>query len=131
MAKRIIDTSYLISHWKAFPDPTGRTTENMRLWAEKFIAQYGTSLIVSPVYLEMVAGVTSSDELKLTHAYLDPFVIVDAGNIPKADWEEARRIAQRVAPNGGKRQLGDCLVRAIANRLNCDVVHTLDRKFPA
>ena len=129
MAKRIFDTTYLMLHWKTFPKTTRRTTENMRSWAEKFISQYGSRRIVTPVYIEMVAGVTSSDELKLTHAYLDPFEIVDEGKIPKGDWDEAKRMAQRVAPNGGKRQLGDCLVRAIANRLNCDVL-TSDRRFP-
>jgi len=101
----------------------------MRSWAEKLIANHGSRRIVTPVYIEMVAGATGSDELKLTHAYLDPFEMVDEGKIPKEDWDEAKRIAQRVAPKGGKRQLGDCLVRAIANRLNCDVL-TLDGTFP-
>jgi predicted nucleic acid-binding protein len=77
----------------------------------------------------MVAGVTSSHELKLTQAYLAPFEIIDEGRIPKKDWDKAKDMAQRVAPSGGKRQLGDCLVRAIAKRLNCEVL-TLDKGFP-
>jgi predicted nucleic acid-binding protein len=129
MAKRIFDTSYLISHWRTFPKTTKRTVENMRSWSEKLIAQYGSRQIVTPVYIEMVAGVTSSDELKLTRAFLEPFEIVDEGKIPKGDWDEARRMAQRVAPEGGKRQLGDCLVRAIANRFKSDVL-TQDKGFP-
>jgi predicted nucleic acid-binding protein len=129
MANRIFDTSYLISHWRTFPKTNRRTAENMRSWSEKLIAQYGSRRIVTPVYIEMVAGVTSSDELKLTRAYLDPFEIVDEGKIPKGDWDEAKSMAQRVAPKGGKRQLGDCLVRAIAKRLNCEVL-TLDTGFP-
>ena len=129
MAKRIFDTSYLIRHWKTFPDPTKRTVENMRSWAEKFVALYGSRRIVTPVFIEMVAGANSSDELKLTYAYLDPFEIVDEGKIPKEDWDEAKRIAQRVPPNGRNRHLGDCLIRAIANRLKCDVL-TLDGTFP-
>ncbi len=128
MAKRIFDTSYLIGHWKAFPKAT-RTVENMRSWFEKLIAQYGSCRIVTPVYIEMVAGVTSSSELRLTQAYLDPFEIIDEGKIPKADWDAAKSMAQRVAPTGGKRQLGDCLVRAIAKRLNCEVL-TSDKRFP-
>jgi predicted nucleic acid-binding protein len=130
MANRIFDTSYLIRHWDAFPKTTKRTTKNMRSWAEKFIAQYGSRRIVTPVVIEMVAGATSSDKLKLTHAYLDPFEIVDEGKIPKGDWDEAKRIAQRVPPDGRNRHLGDCLIRAIANRFNCDVLHTLDKNFP-
>jgi predicted nucleic acid-binding protein len=129
MAKRIFDTSYLVGHWRAFPKTSRRTAENMRSWAGRLIDLYGSSRITTPVYIEMVAGATSSDELKLTQAYLDPFEIVDEGKIPKEDWDEARCLAQRVAPNGGKRQLGDCLVRAIARRLHCEVL-TLDRRFP-
>lgn len=96
---------------------------------KKLIEQHGSRRIVTPVYIEMVAGVTSSDELKLARAYLDPFEIVDQGQISKEDWNEAKKMAQRVAPKGGKRQLGDCLIRAIAKRLNCDVL-TLDGGFP-
>ena len=130
MAKRIFDTSYLIGHWRIFPKATKRTTDNMRAWSEKLIDQYGTRQIVTPVYIEMVAGVTSSDELRLTQAYLDPFEIIDEGKIPKRDWDEAKVMSQRVAPKGGKRQLGDCLVRAIAKRFNCEVL-TSDKGFPA
>ena len=101
----------------------------MRSWSENLIALYGSRRIVTPVYIEMVAGVTSSDELELARAYLEQFEIADGGKIPKEDWNEAKQIAQRVALNGGKRQLGDCLVRAIAKRLNCEVL-TLDRRFP-
>jgi predicted nucleic acid-binding protein len=129
MADRIFDTSYLINHWKTFPKMTQRTLENMRSWSEKLIEQYGSRRIVTPVYVEMVAGVTSSDELKLTQAYLAPFEIIDEGRIPKGDWDNAKNMAQRVAKNGGKRQLGDCLVRAIAKRLNCEVL-TPDKRFP-
>ena len=130
MAKRIFDSSYLINHWNDFcKTPQARTPENFRAWSEKLIADYGTRLIVTPVYIEVVAGVTSSEELKLTHAYLEPFVIVDDGKIPKEDWDEAKRIAQRVPHSAKKRQLGDCLIRAIVNRLNGDVL-TLDKGFP-
>jgi hypothetical protein len=128
VAKRIFDTTYLISHWRSFPKTTQRTTENMRSWSEKLIAQYASHGIVTPVYIEMIAGVTSSDELKLTQAYLAPFDIVDEGKIPNGDWDEARIMAQRVPPTGRKRQLGDCLVRAIAKRLKCEVL-TLDAGF--
>lgn len=129
MAKRIFDTSHLIAHWRNFPRTRPRTSENMRSWSERLIELYGSRRIVTPVFIEMVAGVTSADELKLTQAYLAPFEIIDEGRIPKLDWDEARHTAQRVSPKGGKRQLGDCLVRAIAKRLGCEVL-TLDRGFP-
>jgi predicted nucleic acid-binding protein len=101
----------------------------MRAWAGKLIDLHGSCRIPTPVYIEMVAGVTNADELKITQAYLDPFEIVDEGNLPKEDWKEAKFMAQRVSPKGGKRQLGDCLVRAIAKRLHCEVL-TLDWRFP-
>jgi predicted nucleic acid-binding protein len=129
MANRIFDTSHLIHHWKSFPKTTRPTPANLRSWSEKLIALYGTRRIVTPVYVEMVAGVSTAEELKLTKAYLAAFKIADAGKIPKEDWDEAKRMAQRVPPKGGKRQLGDCLVRAIAERLNCEVL-TLDLRFP-
>ena len=129
MANRIFDTSHLIHHWRSFPRTDRRTVASMRSWSEKLIALYGSRRIVTPVYIEMVAGVTSAEELKLTQAYLASFEIADAGRIPKSDWDEARQMAQRVASTGRKRQLGDCLVRAIAKRLNCEVL-TLDRGFP-
>ena len=66
MANRIFDTSYLISHWHNFPKTSRRTSENMRSWSEKLIALYGSRRIVTPVYIEMVAGVTGAEELKLT-----------------------------------------------------------------
>ncbi len=110
MPRRIFDTSYLIRHWQSFPKTTERTTENMRAWSEKLIKEIASREIVTPVFIEMVAGVTGSDELKLTLAYLAPFEILDEGKIPKSDWDEAKTMAQRVAPKGGKRQLGDCLI---------------------
>jgi predicted nucleic acid-binding protein len=129
MAKRIFDTNYLIRHWRNFPETTERTTENFRAWAEELIEQHGCRWIVTPVCIEMVAGVMSSEQLKLTHAYLEPFLIVDEGKIPKGDWDEAKRLAQRVPSNGTPRQLADCLFRAIANRLHCDPF-TLDKGLP-
>ena len=51
------------------------------------------------------------------------------GNVTTADWQEAIRIARRVPRNRKPRQLGDCLIRAIANRLRYKV-ETLDADFP-
>jgi hypothetical protein len=101
----------------------------MRLWSEQLIDLYGSRRIVTPVYIEMISGVTSSDELKLAQAYLTSFEIVDEGKISKADWDEAKNMAQRVASYVGKRQLGDYLIRTIAKRLNHEVL-TLDKGFP-
>jgi predicted nucleic acid-binding protein len=61
-------------------------------------------------------------------AFLKPFKVVDEGRIVRQDWDEAERIAKRVHRTGRPRKLGDCLIMAIAQRLNCDVV-TADADF--
>ena len=86
-------------------------------------------LIAMPVVVEFLAGIQSSHELDLARAYLEEFDVIDKGDIPKGDWEEARRLAQRVPPDGSPRQLGDCLLRAIAIRFRCDV-DSRDKRFP-
>ena len=69
MAGRIFDTSILISHWWQFSEgATKRTRENMGSWAKELVETYGSRQIVTPVYIEMVAGATSSAELTLTQA---------------------------------------------------------------
>ena len=60
--------------------------------------------------------------------YLEAEKLVDRQNIPPADCQEAQRLSQRVRRDGKRRQLGDCLIRAIANRLNFDVL-TNDEGF--
>jgi len=45
------------------------------------------------------------------------------------DWEEAVRLAQRVSRVPVPRDLGDCLIRAIADRLRFQVF-SLDESFP-
>lgn len=44
------------------------------------------------------------------------------------DLDQARRVAERIPRDGKRRQLGDCLIGAMALHLNYDVV-TLDRRF--
>ena len=104
---RILDTSILISHWLRFPKgAAGRTAKNMGLWAEDLVQRYQSRQIVSPVYVEMVAGVTSSAELELTKAYLASFDVIDGGKISKIDWDEARNFAQRVESKRRKTPIG-------------------------
>lgn len=86
--------------------------------------------IVTPVCLEMIVGTVTKHELELTRAYLDEFDVLDRGDVRPKDWEEARRIAERIPPDGKPRDLGDCLIRAIANRLKRDVL-SLDAGFPS
>jgi predicted nucleic acid-binding protein len=121
--RRILDTSVLIRHWHSRAKaPLERLTEADAEAGARELAQLrGTNCIVTPVYIEFVAGTASAHELQLARAYLSEFDIVDQGRILDEDWVEARHLAERVPRNRRPRQLGDCLIKAIAQRLNYDV----------
>jgi predicted nucleic acid-binding protein len=130
MAKRVLDTNVLIAHWRGkLVGRAGVTPKRVREWAEQVIQLHQTDAIVTPVYIEMIAGVQSQRELQLTRIFLQCFACVDERRILAQDWEEAIRLAQRVPPDGKPRQLGDCLIQAIAKRLRYEVV-TKDLSFP-
>ena len=133
MPRRVLDTNILINFWgdKRRAAPRGRavTVEDARQWAKELIKLYGTNAILTPIYIEYVSGKGSAREVSLARAYLEEFETLDADRIPPADWREARRIALRVRRDAGRRQLGDCIIRAICNRLNLDVL-TADKRFP-
>jgi predicted nucleic acid-binding protein len=130
MERRVLDTSILIRHWRTCRIK-GRgeiTTAIVRIWARKLIALYDSNAIVTPVYIEMIAGVTSRKELRLTLAFLEQFRCIDERRIPEHDWNEAIRLAQRVPRPANPRQLGDCLIHAICKRLRYQVA-THDTRF--
>ncbi len=127
----ILDTNILISHWsncrqRARGEPTTAEAEG---WGAKLIDMYSNGAIVTPAYLEFIGSARSSAELSLYEAYLGRLEIVDNCQIPSSDWEEAKRKARRVARDGKARHAIDCLIRAIAHRLKCEV-RTLDAGFP-
>lgn len=123
MAKRLFDTSVLIRHWRRrAADDQNATTDVVQRWARELIELHGTDAIVSPVLIVFLCGTTSSYELELARAYLAAFQVIDQLRTPPEDWKEAQRLAQRVPRDGQRRQLGDCLIRAIANRLKHDVI---------
>ncbi len=118
---RILDSNVLINHWRRFDKRKQRTTSELAAHAKELIEVQGTNLIVSPVLIEFLVGARSSDELELYLAYLGPFEVLDKGDIPRQDWEEAKRPAQWIRKSR-ERKLGDCLIEAIANRFNGDIV---------
>jgi predicted nucleic acid-binding protein len=130
MPRNILDTSVLIKIWrKRLSDVKEAVTERTAAgWGEKLKEFYAPSFLVSPVVVEFVAGARSSDELSLFRAFLSPFESLDRGSISADDWDQARRIAERIPKNGKPRQLGDCIIAAIARRLRCDVI-THDKGF--
>lgn len=130
MKKFILDSSILIAHWRQQRSKWrgAMSLEGVIGWAKQLMEFHDTKAIVTPVYVEVVAGVTSRHELPLTKAFLGKFERVDKGNIIRDDWDDAIRLAQRIPRHGGPRDLGDCLIRAIADRLRYEV-KTLDKKF--
>ncbi len=147
MPKRLLDSTLLIAHFKRISPLAEKGREDARDWAKRLIENKGTNAIVSPVVIEMLAGVRDSHELSLTEAFLDEFDIVDERKIPPEDWKLAGIIAKRVLkydrqvprrsrrrdreqnPKTQARDLGDCLIAAIVLRLKY-VVLTGDRGIP-
>jgi predicted nucleic acid-binding protein len=121
--RTVLDTSVLIHHWhRSATSPLERSTPvDSREWARELIRLEESATIVTPVLIEMLCGARSAHELRLTKAYLDEFRVIDDGKVTTADWDEAIRLARRIPPDGRPRQLGDCLIRAIAKRLKFKV----------
>jgi predicted nucleic acid-binding protein len=131
MPKRVLDTGCLIAHWnrRKSSKPGQPSVADVEGWARELAAMHQAKAIVTPVYVEFLAGTRLSSEQRLAEAFLAQFDNIDGGNIPKQDWDETLRIVKRIPPTGKPRQLGDCLIRAIANCLNHSVV-TPDAGFP-
>ena len=132
MAKKLFDTSTLLHHWNRSGGnaPADKNVDDAKSWARELIDLHtGIDAILTPVYLEVVVGALSAQQLQLARAFLQAFRIVDEGKILAEDWVEARRIAERVPRKPYRRQLGDCLIRAIANRLRYEVI-AIDTRFP-
>lgn len=127
MRHRAFDTNYLIGAWRD-PRPPADLTES-RARARRFVRDMGTALNMTPVRIEFLCGATSARERVLLEAFLEQFEIADGGDVRPEAWREAERLAARVPRDGKPRQLGDCLIRAIASRLRLDVL-TSDLGFP-
>ena len=132
MARRILDTNVLINFWhhalgsKRLRDVT---RADARKWGKRLLSLHdGDAALVTPVVVEFLCGVQSSHEMELSQAFLSPFGIADLGAMPPDDWTETRRLAQRVPSDGKPRQMGDCLIRAICNRLRLEVL-TAEKRF--
>jgi predicted nucleic acid-binding protein len=125
--RSILDNNRLCEHWRSSVKP--KTRDQARGAARRLIDLRRTNAIVTPVKIEFLVGARSKEELELFEAFLSQFSVVDKGSILDGDWLEAERIAKRVRHDNKPRQLGDCLIRAIANRLNY-AVDTADSSFP-
>jgi predicted nucleic acid-binding protein len=131
MARRVLDTSVLIAFWRRrFRGSLQRTSDDeAAAVADELAIHYKTRAIVTPVYLEFVAGVRTAHELKLARAFLARLTIIDDRRILAENWDDAQRRAQRVPRNGRPRDFADCLIAALAERFHYEV-WSLDSGFP-
>jgi predicted nucleic acid-binding protein len=129
----ILDTSVLLRWWRRCR--RGRQLADIRRgeiiqWGKKLTELHQTDAIATPVYIEMLAGTSDRRELAYTRIFLGCFRCIDEQRTPSTDWEEAIRLAGRIPREPRPRDLGDCLIRAIANRLKYGVI-THDTGFAA
>jgi len=86
-----------------------------------------TDAILSPIEIEFLVGVVDRHEMELAEAFLGEFHIIDGHNTLPQDWEEARRVARHIGYHATPRDLGDCLIIAICERLRYDPPFSKDR----
>ena len=81
-----------------------------------------SKLILSPVEVEFLCGVVDEHEMRLREAFLRPFEVIDDHRTLPEDWKEARRLAKHPGYQPRSRDLGDCLLIAIAGRLHLEIL---------
>lgn len=121
--KRYLDTNRLCAHRRRSRGkrPLASYSEDDAVaWAKQLIPLDGTELLLTPVVLEFLCGTMSPHELRLSRAFLAEFKVADGGQILPEDWEQAKRFASWVPQETEPRDFGDCLLAAIARRLNLD-----------
>jgi predicted nucleic acid-binding protein len=131
MPRKILDTSVLVRHWRMRCAGSRKdvSLEMATRWGQELCVMYPPAFVVSPVIIEFVAGAREGTELRLFRTFMDPIPSLDQGIIPPTDWVLARKLAERIPKSGKPRQLGDCIISAIARRSRCDVI-TFDKDFP-
>jgi predicted nucleic acid-binding protein len=127
----ILDTSELIQNWRHWRgrERGALSRHSVKNWARELASLHDTNEIVTPVYIEFIGGARSKAELDLFHAYLTEFRIIDDGRVLPVDWSHTERLARRISAGGKSRDLGDCLIAALAVRYR-GVVQTQDLHFP-
>src|SRR3954451_8619131 len=131
MKKLVLDSEVLIRQLRGrYTRPRRRhSPKDATGWAEELIKTHAADAIVTPVYIEVPAGTRDRHDLWITRAFLGRFRCIDRGDVPASDWHAAVGMAGRIPADGKARDLGDCLIRAIANRFDYDV-QTGNRNFP-
>ncbi|MEO6811174.1 MAG: PIN domain-containing protein [Isosphaeraceae bacterium] len=118
--RRVLDTNRLIAHWRRSKKrPLAEYSRaDVAAWARQLIEMDGTSATLTPVVIEFLCRVMSPHELELSRAFLDVFDVIDQGEIRAEDWALARRYAAWIPRDCKSRDFADCLIAAIAKRLD-------------
>jgi len=124
MPRAILDTNILINEFRRRRELLNRVAQpnDCERWARDLIEFRRTDAIVQPVYVEFLCGARDAYELALYDAFLKPFLRANGGVVLAVDWELAERYARRPGRRGRARDLADCLIRSIADRLRREVV---------
>ena len=132
MNRTVLDSRQLIAFWRRRQTDAGGGAPDAATaagWASDLERATGTASILSVTYLEFVGGAGSGAELRAYRAFLGGLEIVDGWEVRPSDFEQARRLAERVPRDRRPRGAMDCLIRALASRLGY-AVRTGDRGFP-
>lgn len=121
MARLCLDTQILILDFNRHKPLTGKSEKDAQEWARSLIDQYQAPWSVSPVEVEFLCGISNEHERRLREAYFAQFQIADGHSTTPVDWQEARRIAKHAGHEPKPRDLGDCLILAIAKRLRLSI----------
>jgi hypothetical protein len=87
MPKRVLDTNILLSFWNHCSQKSkGRfQAADARRWAKQLISFHNTNAILTPIYIEVLAGVTNAKEATAWEAFLAEFACVDRQQLFKED----------------------------------------------
>jgi predicted nucleic acid-binding protein len=121
MPTQTLDTNLLIDHFNRHRPLDGKSEKDAERWGRELIDDRDTKAILSPVEVEFLCGVVDEHEMRLREAFLRPFEVVDGHKTLPEDWKEARRVAKHPGYQPRSRDLGDCLLVAIASRLNLEI----------
>jgi predicted nucleic acid-binding protein len=128
MGARVIDTNVLIWLWHGRPPATRpvRSEETADAAATAWLRAHPGDAILTPVRLEFLAGTRDKEEQRLADRFLSHFKVLDGGRVLPDDWKRAEHFVRRVRGTGTARQLVDCLLLAICDRLHAEL-HTRER----
>jgi predicted nucleic acid-binding protein len=124
MPKRVLDTNILLDFWN---DRVRRCNGRFqpidaRRWAKDLISLHDSNAILTPIYIEVIAGVLNPNESAGWEAFLREFNCVDEQRLLSEDWKLAIQFAKRIPRKTRPRKLGDCLIRALCKRLRYEIV---------